>query len=266
MIIPLIENKKNILDPIFLFAAADEKYFNNYAKFLIISAKKYLEFPVRLHLYNPSQETKSWCDSNNISYTFEIFDTSILRSATDRWKGYLTDLEDVRKRSTMIKDINDHDRLESEMIRTYYACTRFIRLSEILDSPSYVIMLDTDSIIRKKFTLPSREVDIHIFEKNKKKHINHDQHLASTIFYTGTDGSLKLIRDHAEKIIEAYQKDDIYWFLDQETLDQVIQRYKKKTLDLSLVDFRMTPDSAIWCAKGPRKFDEVYLRELKKYS
>jgi hypothetical protein len=266
MILPPIQNRNPIQDPVFLFAAADENYFNNYAKFLVNSAKKHLNFPVHLHLYNPSQSTKDWCISNSVSFTFEDFDPDILRIATDNWKRNLVDPEDIRKRGTMIKDINDHTRLEKEVVRTYYACTRFIRLSEILDKPAYVIMLDTDSLIRKKFTLPSQDVDIHIFEKNRKKHVSHDQHLASTIFYTGTDASLNLIRDHAEKILRAYKNDHIYWFLDQETLDVVIQKYKKKPLDVALVDFRMTPDSPIWCAKGPRKFENVYLNELSKYS
>lgn len=266
MILPPIQNKNHIQESVIIFAACDENYFNNYAKFLVNSSKKHLNFSIHLHLYNPSQTTIDWCTSNSVSFTFEHFDSAILRPATDYWKKNLTDPEDIRKRSDMIKDINDHDRLEKEVVRTYYACTRFIRLSEILEKPTYVIMLDTDSIIRKNFLLPSQDVDIHIFQKNRKKHILHDQHLASTIFYTGTEGSLSLIREHAKKILKAYENDHVYWFLDQETLDVVIQRYKKKPLDLSLVDFKMTPNSPIWCAKGPRKFENIYLNELSKYS
>jgi hypothetical protein len=126
-------------------------------------------------------------------------------------------------------------------------------------------MLDTDSLIRNHFDLLSKEYDIHIYEKTHKKHVDHMQHLASTIFYTGTQGSFDLIQDHASLIREEYDKDTLYWFLDQETLDIAIQKYSKKPLALSFVDFDMKESSNIWCAKGPRKNFPVWLEEIKKY-
>jgi hypothetical protein len=96
--------------------------------------------------------------------------------------------------------------------------------------------------------------------------VKHTQHLASTIFYTGTKGSLCLIQDHARLILEEYNKDTLYWFLDQETLDVAIQMYSKNALSLNFVDFDMKEASSIWCAKGPRKNLPVWLEEIKKYS
>ncbi len=248
-----------------VFTAADENYFNQYAKHLINSAKRHLNFPIHIHLYNPSEESLKWCEDNNVSVSYEYFDVSSLQPTFDRWVIEQTTEDDIRKKNHMIKDPKDHDRLKNEILKTYYACTRFIRLSQLVKTPTYIIMLDTDSIIRKSFTLPDASVDIHIFEKKHKKHVPYTQHLASTIFYTGTKDSLNLINDHATAILDVYSNDALYWFLDQETLDVVIQKYKKKPLDLTLVDFDMKDASPIWCAKGPRKFKDLYLQEIKKY-
>jgi len=264
MIIPSLQGN-SITSDICIFSAADENYFNLYAKPLINSSKRFLEYPIHLHLYNPSDNTKKWCEDKGVSYSFEIFDKTILEPTFNKWvKPQFTDLDKKRK-DDMVKDPSDHARLRNEILKTYYACTRFIRLAELISKPTYIIMLDTDSIIRSNFELPERDVDIHIFEKNHKKHVSYTQHLASTIFYTGTPNSFSLIKDHANLIKQVYDKDEIYWFLDQDTIDIAIQKCKKKPLSINLVDFYMGQTSPIWCAKGPRKFKEQYLKEIEKF-
>ena len=264
MKIPAIQGNKITAD-VCVFVAADENYFNAYAKPLINSVRKNLPHAIHLHLYNPSEQTKQWCNDNQVGYSFEIFDESTLEPSFNRWKGPQTDPESIRKKGHMLKDLNDMVRLKNEIRKTYFACTRFIRLAELLSKPTYIIMLDTDSLVRNNFVLPSNTADIHIFEKKHKKHVPYTQHLASTIFYTGTEGSLQLIKDHAELILQEYNKDELYWFLDQDTLDVAIQKYIKKPLSVQLVDFDMNDSSPIWCAKGPRKFKDRFLNEVKKY-
>jgi hypothetical protein len=264
MIIPPLQGKL-ITEETVMFTAADEKYFNLYAKPLINSAKQYLEASIHIHLYNPSEETINWCKENEIGYSYEIFDESTLTPTFNRWKEIPTTPDDIRKKGHMIKDSSDLSRLKNEIKKTYFACTRFVRLSQLISKPTYVIMLDTDSIVRSSFKLPSSKYDIHIFEKNHKKHVPYTQHLASTIFYTGTESSFKLIQEHADLILREYSNDALYWFLDQDTLDIAIQKCKKKPLLKSLVDFEMNVSSSIWCAKGPRKFKDIYLNEIEKY-
>ena len=247
------------------YVAADETYFNQHAKPLIGSIRRYFAYPIHFHLYTPSDASKKWCEVNNISYSYEIVDIKIVDPAFEIYRSMPVDLELRRRRSKMIKPGENVERIRNELMKTYYACTRFVRLSELLIKPTYVIMLDTDSLIRNHFELPSREYDIHIYEKNHRSHVNYTQHLASTIFYTGNRGSYELIQDHARLILDEYVKDTLYWFLDQETLDVAIQTYSKKSLELSFVDFDMKEASNIWCAKGPRKNLAIWLEEIKKY-
>jgi hypothetical protein len=247
------------------YVAADETYFNQHAKPLIASIRRYFAYPIHFHLYTPSELTKKWCELNDISYSYEDVDVNIVDSAFEIYRSMPIDLELRRRRSKMIKPGENVEKIRNELMKTYYACTRFVRLSELLIKPTYVIMLDTDTLVRNYFDLPSRDYDIHIYEKNHKKHVNYTQHLASTIFYTGTVDSLRLIQDHARLILDEYVKDTLYWFLDQETLDVAIQTYSKRPLELGFVDFDMKEASNIWCAKGPRKNLSIWLEEIKKY-
>lgn len=264
MILPNIEGNFPNYDTTF-FISADDNYFNLYGKSLINSIRQYFSYPIHFHLYNPSENTKKFCNTNNISFTYEMFNQSLVDQAFNIYKNPIQDLEFSRRRSKMIKIGENIEKIHHELVRTYYACTRFIRLDQLLKKPTYVIMLDTDSLVRKFFSLPKSNYDIHIFEKTHKKHVPYKQHLASTIFYTGTHASRQLICDHAKLILKEYEKNTFYWFLDQETLDLSIQKYRKNPLSQEFVDFDMNVDSYIWCAKGKRKFEEKWIKESVKY-
>ena len=61
------------------------------------------------------------------------------------------------------------------------------------------------------------------------------------------------------------EQDDLYWFLDQFILDQLVLKYHKGLLPMSYIDWAMRDDSAIWSAKGKRKELEIFKQEQKKY-
>jgi hypothetical protein len=255
-----IPQKKEIF-----FLAADETYFNMYAKTCIVSIKYSFDIHIHIHLYNPSPETKKWCDDKKVSYSYEIFDPELVMIAYGKFLRPVYGSKMNERQEKMIRTVSDKKILKDKLVKTYYACTRFIRLSEMLKNPTYVIMLDCDSIVRMPFVLPSKNSDIHIYEKNHLKTVAYKTHLASTIFYTGTNASLNLIRNHAELIKQEYLDDTFYWFLDQESLDIVIQKYKKSNLDVRFVDFELGDVSFIWCGKGNVKNSEKWIEEQSKY-
>jgi len=260
---PLLGNLPET-DKVF-YIAADENYFNDYGKPLISSIRKHFTEHIHFHLYNPSEDTLNFCATNSVSYSYEYFNHQSIDNAFQIYKNLNEDEELNRRRSKMIKLGENVEKIRSELVRTYYACARFIRLDQLLSKPTYVVMLDTDSLVRRKFSLPQEQYDIHIFEKTHKKHVDYVQHLASTVFYTGTVASRRLIKDHARLILEEFEKDTLYWFLDQETLDIVIQKYRKKSLPQEFVDFDLQEFSYIWCAKGPRKNLAVWRNEISKF-
>jgi len=247
------------------YIAADENYFNDYGKALANSIRTYFNLEIHFHLYNPSKETLDYCKNRNYSVSYEYFSHQFVERAFEYYKLPNRDIEINRRRDKMIKLGEDIEKIRSELVKTYYACARFVRLHQLLTRPTYIIMLDTDSLVRKSFPLPDNQYDIHIFEKTHSKHVDYTQHLASTIFYTGTLASRRLIRDHANLILEEFKKDTFYWFLDQETLDIVIQKYRKNPLLQEFVDFEFSNHSHIWCAKGPRKNLTLWHREITKF-
>jgi hypothetical protein len=247
------------------YCAADELYFNIHAKPLICSIRQNFDYDIHFHLYNPSDTTKTFCENHKINYSYEYFEENSVDKAFRTYQVPSADWEMLRRRQKMLGIGDPVEKLRSELIRTYYACARFIRLHQLLTKPTYIIMLDTDSLVRKPFSLPSNNFDIHIFEKTHRRHVPYKQHLASTIFYTGTQGSYNLIRDHANLIFEEFEQNTLYWFLDQETLDVAIQKYRKNPLEKVYVDFDMDPMSNIWCAKGKRKNELVWLAEVSKF-
>jgi hypothetical protein len=58
---------------------------------------------------------------------------------------------------------------------------------------------------------------------------------------------------------------ELYWFLDQLILDQIVPKYRKGLLPMSYIDWAMKPESPIWSAKGPRKELDIFKKEQQKY-
>ena len=89
--------------------------------------------------------------------------------------------------------------------------------------------------------------------------------MAGAILYTPKATAVQFIKELAQVIRHEIEQDNIYWFLDQHSLDSVIAKYNKGLLPISYVDWRMQSDSAIWSAKGKRKELEIFKQELRKY-
>ena len=121
--------------------------------------------------------------------------------------------------------------------------------------------MDIDAIFRKELPNLSNHVDFYI-HKNKKS----DQFLAGGILLTGSDNSLKFLKEYAKLLRTEIENDYLYWSLDQDILDKIVPKYKYKELPFSMIDWDMKPDSYIWTAKGKRKELEIFVNEQKKYS
>ena len=102
--------------------------------------------------------------------------------------------------------------------------------------------------------------DFYLYEKPKD-----GTHLAGALLFNGTAGSHEFIQNYARRLRSAIEQDDIYWFLDQVILDQLVTQYHKGLLPMSYIDWAMRNESAIWSAKGKRKELEVFKQEQRKY-
>jgi hypothetical protein len=83
--------------------------------------------------------------------------------------------------------------------------------------------------------------------------------------FNGKHGSHEFLQEYARALQYAIEQNDIYWFLDQLVLDQLVPKYCKGLLPMSYIDWAMRAESPIWSAKGPRKELAVFKQEQQKY-
>lgn len=249
----------------FIYAAADSVYFEKFGRPLINSVTANTQIGIHLHLYDPTPEQIAFCEQHQrCSLTWENLLPDQFDSAYKFWSKI--DLPEPynsrRKKMLGMKQFTDSADLRSWIIKTYYACMRFVRLAEFIDRPRRFLEIDIDGLVRSDFPIEFGDEsthDFYLYEKSK------GGHLAGAIFYTDKPQTLDFIKDMARVIRTEIEKDNTYWFLDQHSLDAVVPNFRKGLLPISFIDWHMQPGSAIWSAKGKRKELEIFQRELDRY-
>lgn len=239
-----------------IFTACDDAYFNEFGIVLVNSIRQNTSCNVHLHIFNPSADTLQWLIRNSVSYTYELLLHSKLLPATQFWKNPPLDdfnqsrLQRIHKSIEKGNDSGIHDRI----IKTYYACTRFIRLAQIFTGGD-VLAIDIDAIVRKH---PSELPDTKDFYIHKNT-----QYLAGGIYLN--ENSIPFLQEYAAKLEDYITNDYLYWSLDQDVLDSIVPKYNFGELPRSYIDWNMHPDSYVWTAKGKRKELDIFKNEKLKY-
>ena len=257
---PLLGNLDQ--DKFFVYAAADSIYFDLHARPLINSIiANTPEYGVHIHIYNPRPDQIDYCrERPGVTCTYENPSEVDFQQVTDYW---LTRIEFTNDRQRqMYKKGQKQGRGElSTLIRqTYYACTRFVRLAELLRPGQRCLSIDVDGLVRGQFNNQLGAEDFYLYEKPKD-----GTHLAGAILFNGTAGSHQFLQDYAGQLRTSIGDNDLYWFLDQVILDQFVPNYHTGLLPMSYIDWAMREESAIWSAKGKRKELDVFKQEQRKY-
>lgn len=262
MKLPPIQGKLE-QDHFFLYVAADKKYFDRFGIGLVNSVIRNTNFGVHVHLYDPTESQLTFLKSNpRTSCTWEYLLPGQFDSTIKFWSQPSLPEPYASRRNKMLglKQFADSADLVNWLYKTYYACMRFVRLAEFVDTPRSFLEIDVDGIVRKPFATEFVDgKDFYLYQKEK------GGHLAGSILYTTQAASLAFIKDLGHHIQQQIEQDNVYWFLDQHCLDDCVKSYNRGLLPISYVDWHMKPDSAIWSAKGKRKELEVFKRELRKY-
>jgi hypothetical protein len=257
---PLLGNLDQ--DRFFIYAAADTVYFDLHARPLIKSIMTNTpNFGVHVHIYNPRPDQIEFCRNiNGVSCTYETTNESEFQRATDYWLSR-TEFANDRQRQMFKKGQKQGQGELSTLIKqTYYACTRFVRLAELLRPGQRCLSIDVDGLVRGQFTDQLGSEDFYLYEKPKD-----GTHLAGAILFNGTAGSHTFLQEYASRLRSSIGEDDLYWFLDQVVLDQLVPQYRKGLLPMSYIDWAMRDESAIWSAKGKRKELDIFKQEQGKY-
>jgi hypothetical protein len=160
-----------------------------------------------------------------------------------------------RKNISYSNDIIDRDNPE---FRTLCACIRFIRIPEIFEQSARIIAFDCDviakNIIPKEKFIEDTKVSKVTLRKGNRS-------LASAI----TFGNDNFRNDFRDRLLKNFEIDNIYWFLDQDVLDEMLQEEKVATMRSDWGGTKMLDGQMIWTAKGDRKISRAQYQQLIDY-
>ena len=246
----------------FIYAAADTVYFDLHARPLIKSIiANTPTYGVHMHIYNPRQDQVDFCRSfPMVTCTYEHLDNAEFKKVTDSWLVRNDFSNDRQKQMHKKGQTQGPAELLKLIQQTYYACVRFVRLAELLRPGQRCLSIDVDGLVRGQFMDQLGTQDFYLYEKPKD-----GTHLAGAILFNGTAGSHNFLQEYAKQLRSSIDQDDLYWFLDQIVLDQLVPQYHKGLLPMSYIDWAMRDESAIWSAKGKRKELDIFKQEQRKY-
>lgn len=249
----------------FIYAAADQNYFDDFGPALIGSVLRNTTFGLHLHLYNPSPEQVQYCRNQpRVTVTYESAPLELFAPATQPWLVESLDpvLQDRRKRTVTAMGKGQDSSLQHRIQRTYFACARFIRLSQLIRPTTSALAIDIDAVVRKDFLHLSNLQDFYIHHISGKK----SRYLAGGIYLTGKSGGYEFLQEYAKILQTQIEQDSWYWGIDQDVLDCLVPKYRWAQLPAEFIDWDMRPNSYVWTAKGTRKNLEIFVNEQKLYT
>lgn len=240
---PLDDNTEGLV----LFSACDEKYVDH-AVPLIRSADVFSPGSTFvLHVVNPSE-------------------ASMTRLRRLQSNLSCTSLH-------ISKEVVDLSALDDDGRRVYYACSRFIRLAEIIDGLSRdILCLDADSLVTNHIDLDFTDksaADICLVRRDLNGPA--EEHLAvaaGSIWLRPSGRTRAFVHDIARDIVSAFSEDHPEWFLDQVILKRQIVAHRDLlrvyNIKSKYADWQFRDDSIIWSGKGERKENHLYYVLLKR--
>lgn len=247
----------------FIYAACDSAYFADFGTAFVNSIKLNANCNIHIHLFNPTPDQINYCQRNGVGVTWEHAHQNLFVPAVARWRS-APDQEPEKSRyertlNAMHKG-NDVSILE-RMQKTYYACARFIRLSELCHGHR-LLAVDIDAVVRTPLPELGNQHDFYMHHISGKR----ARFLAGGIWLNGTKACQEFLSEYATSLQGYFEQDYIYWGLDQDLLDPIVPKYNQGQLPISYIDWNMRADSHIWTAKGTRKELAVFVNEQKKYT
>ena len=230
-----------------IFASCDEKYFVEHGVQFINSAINQGVLPW-VDIINP--------DNNLVLVSGKaVKPLNLLRMLHD---------DDKYKITYTKSDITD---------RTFYACNRFLKASEILQTADEVLITDIDCFLRKPIEWEYfQDCDYSLYLRDP---------LPGTVGWekegTRVGAGAVYLRNTAlifitlvKNQIEHY---GLQWFVDQVSLWEIHKHFQTNEVKLRFrempfryIDWEFTEEGIIWTGKGARKTQQNYLEERDRAS
>jgi hypothetical protein len=221
-----------------VFAACDDKYFEEHAPAFVYSADK-VGKDVHIHVINPTEKTHSLATILNSTSTVKT--TFSYHQSTDLGR-------------------------DSEETRTLYACVRFIVLPHIVRAAGKVLVLDIDCMLMNEFDYP--ETPTAYFPRTDNTGASNEWEQKGMSVAAGAvyfdDRAIPVV----DGIYEGLQGAPLRWFVDQVVLSEVFKQVPEDIVtkfDSQFMDWEFKEGTTIWTGKGPRKYDNpVYVAKKQE--
>ena len=227
-----------------VMAACDSAYFIEHGPAFVYSADDANQ-DVHMHVVNP---------------TDEVLALAGVLSATTKMARLTMSFNDL--------EINQHPFNGNDgMVRSYYACLRFLIAPTIIRSAGEVLILDIDGVIMNTFDFPKKAVGYFPREPldGTQGWEQEGTRVAAGAVYYNQNG-LK----YAEAVAEEISKLPMQWFVDQIALSRVLGNLPDDQVhkfDSKFMDWEFIEGTTIWTGKGPRKYaNPVYVKQKESYN
>jgi hypothetical protein len=247
-----------------VYAACDGDYFEQFAGTLARSVIAHTDLNIHFHVFDPHSEQLDWCAAQpRITYSHETVLAEWFEPAAKYWQTSSLDpvqqnhLDRTRNAMNKGRDRNLQHRLQ----KTYYACVRFVRLAELFDPAFHMFAMDVDAVVRAPLLSPGAEHRFYIHRILGRR----ARYLAGGIWLNSFVDNQIFLTEYSEAICDYFDRDYVYWGIDQDVLEHVIPRHDHGELPRGYIDWDMQDSSAVWTAKGSRKDLEIFRKELGRY-
>ena len=217
-----------------VYAACDEKYYYDHAKHMAESAARFGE-KVYIDVIDPVNKIQS---SN----------------------------ENIIVSNCIVNPPPNADK------RTLYACFRFLRAKDLLDTFDEMLIVDADGLFRSNVNWDYfKDADLSLFFRDPLPNTNEWETEGSRIA-AGAVYTKKTALAYWEEVHDLIMSIGFRWFVDQYSLYATYRRFDEKgaikciQMPKTYIDWEMNDDSVIWTGKGNRKYtNETYLKEKVQY-
>lgn len=228
-----------------VLSSCDSAYLKDHAPAFITSCVL-AKNNVHLHIINPSKTDLAFAQGLRI-YANTISSTRITLSSEEQ----------------------NLDGFDSESIRTYYACNRFLIANYLLQMSNLSLFItDIDCVFMKHIDEP--DADIGLFLREPLPGTNswetEGSRVAAGCVYYNSNMTI-----FAQEVTNIIHNHDMKWFVDQLALNTVYQKHKNNLklyrYKSNFMDWEFLPDTSIWTGKGNRKYEnKTYLNKKDDFS
>ncbi len=149
--------------------------------------------------------------------------------------------------------------------RTYYACSRFLRIAALMEAaPARWLILDADSIVRKPLDLPNTDAGVFLRPDMPEQM----KVAAGVVMMAPTEAGMAFAHLVSESLAHTIDK-GLAWYVDQVILWAAVQHMPLKwtchKFDSSFLSWEMADAAPIWTGKGDLKNTDPKYLELSHH-